>query len=79
MATLLFSIFKGVGGSIKLRKKGLQLSMLLDFLSTLESESEGQQTWMDMLIDLFEKLFSISNPADTKILWTILEVRNLNP
>lgn len=53
--------------------------MLLDFLSTLESESEGQQTWMDMLIDLFEKLFSISNPADTKILWTILEVRNLNP
>lgn len=73
VATLLFAIFKGVAGTIKLTGPGMHFRNCFSFLFSLE-DVEEQNIWTSVLSHLTVRLLNHGNTANCDNYISLLEV-----
>lgn len=73
VATLLFAIFKGVGGTMKLKGPGMHIKECFTFLYSLESVEE-MNTWNVVLSHLTIRLLGHGNNSSCNDLIALIEV-----
>lgn len=74
LATLLFSIFKGVNGTLKINGPGLKLETCIDYIFKLDGPD--QEYWINVIKILLQRLLNHGKEKEGKQVFDLFEVSN---